>query len=119
MILKKTENPHVLIAYLQGRLDSSNAAATEHDLIGALENGLRYLVLDFSELDYINSAGLRILVLAYQHLQPRGGRLVVCGAHDYITEIFEISGYNRIFLMQPDLEQAMRTIGDSEDGQRA
>jgi anti-sigma B factor antagonist len=117
MILKKTENPHVLIVHLQGRLDSSNAEATEHELVGALENDLRYLVLDFSELDYINSAGLRILVLAYQRLQPNGGRVVVCGAHDYITEIFEISGYNRIFLMQPNLEKAMRMIGDSEDGQ--
>lgn len=116
MTLKKTEHPRALIYHLQGRLDSSNAATVEDELLGGLEDEGRHLVLDFSQLDYINSAGLRILVLAYQRLQPMGRQLMICGARDYIAEIFEIAGYNRIFAMQADLDGAMRAIAALPDG---
>lgn len=115
MILKKIDDTRALIYMLQGRLDSSNAAAVEAELLGALTDQGRHLVLDFSQLDYINSAGLRILVLAYQRLHPRGGGVVICGARDYIAEVFEIAGYNRLFSMENDLDQAMRTIAAPRD----
>ena len=117
MTAKMSEHPLALICHLQGRLDSSNAAAVEEELLGGLGEPGRHLILDFSELDYINSAGLRILVLAYQRLQPQGKQLMICGAREYIAEVFEIAGYNRIFVMHPALDEAMRAIAAPPAGQ--
>ena len=117
MTAKTTAHPLAMIFHLRGRLDSSNAAAVEEEVLGLLGEPRRHLVLDFSELDYINCAGLRILVLAYQRLHPQGKQLIICGARDYIAEVFEIAGYNRIFAMHSDLDEAMRVIAAQSDGQ--
>jgi anti-sigma B factor antagonist len=117
MLLKEIEHPAATIFHIKGRLDSSSTTELEQRVTICLDQGSKNLVLDFSELDYINSAGLRILVMGYQRLLPLGGQVMVCGARDYIAEIFDISGYNRIFLMYPDLDQAIKTFTATPTGQ--
>ena len=117
MLLKKIDHPDAAIFHINGRLDSTSTPELEQRVMICLDQGTKNLVLDFSELDYINSAGLRVLVMSYQRLTPLGGQVMVCGARDYIAEIFDISGYNRIFLMYPDLDQAIRTFAPSPTGQ--
>lgn len=103
-----SEYPGATVFHLKGRLDSSNTEEFEQKVLTCLEHGIRYLVLDFTELEYINSAGLRVLVMSHQRLNPHGGRVMVCGIRDYIAEIFNISGYDRVFAMYPDLNLAMQ-----------
>ncbi len=117
MLLKKIDHPDATIFHIQGRVDSVSTPELEAQVVICLDQGIKNLILDFSELDYINSAGLRVLVMSYQRLIPLGGQVIVCGAKDYIAEIFDISGYNRIFLMYPDVDQAMRTFSSSRTGQ--
>ena len=117
MLLKKIEHPDAAIFHIKGRLDSISTPELEQRVAICLDQGSKNLILDFSELDYINSAGLRVLVMSYQRLVPLGGQVMVCGAKDYIAEIFDISGYNRIFLMYPDLDQAIRTFTTNPTGQ--
>ena len=73
-------------------------------------------MMDFPELEYINSAGLRILVMSYQRLQPVGGQLIICGARDYVSEVFDISGYSRIFPMFSSLDQAVSDSAETSVG---
>ena len=117
MLLQKIEHPNATIFHIKGRLDSSTTPELEQCILNRFEQGIKNLILDFSELEYINSAGLRILVMSYQRLHPLGGQVMVCGVRDYIAEIFDISGYNRVFLMYPDLDQAIRTFSDRQDEQ--
>lgn len=117
MLLKKIDHPEAAIFHVQGRLDSTSTPELEQRVILSLNEGAKNLVMDFSELDYINSAGLRILVMSYQRLLPLGGQVMVCGARDYIDEIFLISGYNKIFPMYPDLDQAIKTFSPNPTGQ--
>ncbi|KAB2888502.1 MAG: STAS domain-containing protein [Desulfobulbaceae bacterium] len=117
MLLKVTDHPEATIIHIKGRLDSATAPELESQVLSSLEGGRQHLVLDFSELEYINSAGLRILVLGYQRLHPLGGQVMVCGVKDYIAEVFDISGYNRVFRMCPDLDQAIRYLSAPPDGQ--
>jgi anti-sigma B factor antagonist len=119
MLLEKTQYPDTTIFHLKGRLDASSTEELEHLILVNLEQGMKNLIMDFSELDYINSAGLRILVMSYQRLQPIGGQVAVCGAKDYIAEIFDISGYNRVFSMYPDLDQAMSLCTAAQTGERS
>ncbi len=117
MLLKEIDHPDAAIFHVEGRLDSSSTPELEQRVLTSLEQGVKNLVLDFSELEYINSAGLRILVMSYQRLHPLGGQVMVCGVRDYIAEIFDISGYNRVFSMYPDLHQAIRTFAATQNGQ--
>ena len=117
MLLKKIDHPEAAIFHVQGRLDSTSTPELEQRVVLCLNEGAKNLVMDFSELDYINSAGLRILVMSYQRLLPLGGQVMVCGARDYIDEIFLISGYNKIFPMYPDLDQAIKTFSPNPTGQ--
>ena len=117
MLIEKIEHCDAAIFQVKGRLDSSSTPELEKCIQDSLDQRSKILILDFSDLEYINSAGLRILVMSYQQLQPLGGQVMVCGVRDYIAEIFDISGYNRIFRMCANLDLAVRTFGTTSNGQ--
>jgi anti-sigma B factor antagonist len=108
MQLHEIEHPSAAVFKIEGRLDASATSELEQKVLQSLDRGARHLIMDFSDLEYINSAGLRILVMSYQRLKPLGGQVLICGVRDYIAEIFDISGYNRIFGMYADVEMALR-----------
>lgn len=116
MQLRQIEHPSAAVFEVKGRLDGSSSAELEKQVQSCLDHGARHLVMDFSELDYINSAGLRVLVMGYQRLKPDGGRIMICGVRDYIAEVFDISGYNRIFAMCRDVPDALQHLDATPDG---
>lgn len=89
----------VQVIQVSGRLDARTTGELEEAVQQSLEGGQQKILMDFSDLDYINSSGLRILVMAYQRLKASGGQFAVSGIRDYILEIFEISGYDKLFLV--------------------
>ncbi len=90
----------------QGRLDSATSPTFEKSLIGTIDGGARRLVLDFSELQYISSAGLRIVLLAAKRMKSSGGRLALCSLSRQISEVFEISGFSSILDIYPSYDEA-------------
>ena len=65
----------------------------EQKLFECIENGTQRLILDFQDLDYISSAGLRVILKATKNLKSAEGKLVLCAMQDYVKEVFEISGF--------------------------
>ena len=97
----------ITILAVDGNLDADGTQAMEEKVVGLLENGETCLLFDFSGLDYINSSGLRVLVLAYQRLKKASGKVAICGIKDYIQEVFEVSGYDKIFPLYGSKEDAI------------
>jgi len=87
----KDKNEGKLNVALEGRLDTTTAPLLEEELKGALE-GVTELVMDFEKLDYISSAGLRVL-LATQKVMNRQGSMTIRHVSDVIHEIFEVTGF--------------------------
>ncbi len=87
----KDKNEGKLNVALEGRLDTTTAPQLEEELKGALE-GVTELVMDFEKLDYISSAGLRVL-LATQKVMNRQGSMTIRHVSDVIHEIFEVTGF--------------------------
>lgn len=83
---------------LEGRLDTTTAPALEKELKGALD-GVSELTLDFSALDYISSAGLRVLLSA-QKLMNKQGKMKITHVNDIIQEIFEVTGFSEILTVE-------------------
>jgi len=97
----------ITILAVNGNLDAEGTQAMEEKVVALLASGETSLLFDFSELDYINSSGLRVLVLAYQRLKKASGRVAICGIKDYIQEVFEVSGYDKIFPLFPSRNDAL------------
>jgi len=95
-----------------GQLNSGNAASAENDILGLIAQGDRKLVFDFSNLNYISSAGLRVVLVAARHLKPGGGRLVLFGMQPQVREVFDISGFLNILDVAVSREDAIARVGE-------
>ena len=98
----------ISIVKLLGRLDSNTSPEFEERLFGVIEDGERSVVVDFEELDYISSAGLRVLLKAAKELKRSQGKIVLCSMKDYIKEVFEIAGFVSLFPIVSSLGDAIK-----------
>ena len=94
----KTENGTELTIALEGRLDTVTSPTLEGELKNALE-GVDSLVFDMDKLQYISSAGLRVLLSA-QKVMNRQGSMVVRNASDDVKEIFDVTGFSDILTIE-------------------
>ena len=92
-IVEKQHND-VFIFKLNGRLDSNTSPSFEERIFEAIEHGSSKLIVDFEGVDYISSAGLRVLNKTTKQLRNSEGKLILCSMQDYIKEVFEIAGFD-------------------------
>jgi len=99
-----------LILRLQGRLDSNTSEPFEQRMTAIIDAGNRRLVVDLTKLEYISSAGLRVLLMGAKRLKNEEGRLVLCGLRDHIREVFEVSGFLDILTVVDDEDAALAAV---------
>lgn len=87
-----------LVVSLVGRLDTTTAPQLEAKLKEEID-GVEKLVIDFEKLEYISSAGLRV-ILAAQKIMNKQGSMVVCNVNSEIMEVFEITGFSDILTIE-------------------
>ena len=90
-----------------GRLDSNNSAAFEKEILSAIDAGEVHILIDFSDLTYISSAGLRVILLTAKKTKAATGKLVLCSLSDSINEVFLVSGFNTILDIQANKDAAL------------
>jgi len=93
---------------LNGHLDSNTALGFENKIIQAIDDGSKSMILDFKNLDYISSAGLRVILKATKALKREDGKIMLCDMQDYVKEVFEISGFD-------SLMPIVGSVGDALD----
>lgn len=98
-ISTRTDQGVSIIAFA-GNLDSNTSPAAQQALDGILAGGARKLIVDFTALDYISSAGLRVLLGTAKQLQRSGGALRLFGLNETVREVFEISGFSTILAVR-------------------
>ena len=92
MKIKKTLNEKKLVVELEGRLDTTTAPQLEEELKNSLD-GVTELVLDLEALEYISSAGLRVLLSAYKTMRGKGS-MKITNANELVQEVFEVTGFS-------------------------
>lgn len=98
MTIDKTQDGDQLTIALVGRLDTTTAPELEAEVKGSLE-GVSKLVFDFEKLEYISSAGLRVLLSA-QKLMMKQGSMVIKNVNETINEIFDVTGFSDILTIE-------------------
>ena len=98
MTITKNLNGTALEIALAGRLDTMTAPELEAELNKDL-GGADSLTLDFSKLDYISSAGLRVLLTAHKAMAAKGG-MKICNVNEVVQEVFEVTGFADILTIE-------------------
>ena len=98
MTIQNNKNGSALSLALEGRLDTTTAPELDEVLKGSLD-GVTELTMDLEKLEYLSSAGLRVLLSA-QKTMTKQGSMVVKNANETIMEIFEITGFSDILNIQ-------------------
>ncbi|MBO6128108.1 MAG: STAS domain-containing protein [Pseudobutyrivibrio sp.] len=96
--INETKNGASLVLALEGRLDTSTAPQLEEKVNGSIE-GVSDFEFDFSKLEYISSAGLRVL-LSTQKTMNKQGKLVIKNVSDEVMEIFDVTGFSDILTIE-------------------
>ncbi len=108
MSLSREKNGEVLVVSATGQINSANAAELESTLLEWVEEGERKWVLDMSGVEYISSAGLRVVLLLAKRLKQQGGQLVLCSLQAHVLEVFDISGFLSILDVAESREAALK-----------
>lgn len=98
MTIEKNLNGNTMSIALNGRLDTTTAPQLEAELKASLD-GVTSLTLDFAALDYLSSAGLRVLLAAQKQMNKQGS-MVVRNVNETIAEIFDVTGFCDILTIE-------------------
>ena len=102
---KKVEN--IAVASVKGRMDAVTVQEFEKSVSELLSGGENVLLVNFSELEYISSAGLRSILATAKQLKARNGEIMFTGLKNTVKEVFEISGFYSIFKTFETEEEAL------------
>jgi anti-sigma B factor antagonist len=95
---------------LNGRLDSNTSQGFEKKLFQAISDGSKTMVVDFKDLDYISSAGLRVILKATKAIKREDGRIMLCSMQDYVKEVFEIAGFDSFLPIVATMDDAIKSF---------
>lgn len=100
-----------VIAKADGRIDSSNSREFHSELEAVIADSDTAVVLDFEDVAYISSAGMRVILLTAKSLQQSGTEFVLCSMDDSIREVFMISGFDKIIAIHNSRAEALSAVG--------
>ena len=108
-ITQKEENGIVSIA-IKGRLDADSSQEAENVVKDALGEKTDRVLFDLGELEYLSSAGLRVLLSAAKEMRRRDGEIVLCSLNEFVKEIFEVSGFQSLIPITDTVESGIEVL---------
>jgi len=110
MEITHKEKSGVLLIAIKGRLDGLNIPSADQSINSLLEGGNNRLLFDFSQLEYLSSGGLRVILSAAKEIKRRKGRIVLCEMQGYVKEIFEVSGFTSLIPIEDTVESGLAEL---------
>jgi anti-anti-sigma factor len=112
MDISANRQQNASIISLKGRLDVLTSKALKDAVLAEIDAGANHLVLDFAELEYVSSAGLRVLLEARKLLKPKDGSVSLAGVQSFIMTILNSTGFDTLFTIYPTSADALAAIKD-------
>jgi anti-sigma B factor antagonist len=100
----------VLVLGVTGKIQTETSDELLAKLNGLTDQGVRHFLLDFSGVEYINSSGLRVLLIVAKKLNRLAGKIVIANAADWIQEVLRVSGCAAVIGFYPSQEEALKAI---------
>ena len=111
MNIKEHRVGNTLIILAEGHLDSRSAKDFQEKVLQCIDSGEKSILLDFSMIDYISSAGLRVVLTSAKRQKEKDGKLAICSLIGSVKDIFRVSGFDTIAEIYTDQESALGKLG--------
>ena len=109
MQITEAKKDGVVVLGLDGRVDASNAGGLEQKILALIDAGETRLVIDCAQLQYMSSAGLRVLLVAAKRLSSTG-KLAIAALNPQIREVFDIAGFSSILDIYRTQDEAVDAV---------
>jgi anti-anti-sigma factor len=110
MKIRHQEKDGIVCFEIEGRLDAEAAPVAETLVKKVLKQGSQRLMFDLSRMDYISSAGLRVILMAVKELRNKKGKVVLCHLTPYVKEIFDVSNFSSIIPITDSVESGLKLM---------
>jgi anti-anti-sigma factor len=110
MEITEDRTADVLILSLSGKLDATTAKTFEDKILAEIEAGDRRLMIDLSQLAYVSSAGLRVILIAAKRLRSKDGKIALCSLQDHVQQVFDLSGFSSILSIYASREEGIKAL---------
>ena len=108
-IIQKKENGIVCIEII-GRLDADSSPEAEKVVKDAIKDQTNRILFNLASLEYLSSAGLRVLLGAAKEMRRKDGKIVLCALNEFVKEIFEVSGFQSLIPITETVESGLETL---------
>lgn len=110
MKIRTRKEKNAIVVSIKGRMDAVSSSDFEKQLSELMAEGEKDFIIDFGELDYISSAGLRSILTTLKDLKGKNGGLLLCSLKDLVKDVFDISGLSHIIPIYETVESALSQI---------
>lgn len=110
MVILESRRKDIVILEIHGRFDAKTSPLFDEKVLLMLESGEKNFLIDFTRLEYISSAALRLLLLLAKSATASGGKVVIASLQSPVREVFEISGFTKIFPVYSSREEAVASF---------
>jgi anti-anti-sigma factor len=93
-----------------GRLDAESSILAEEKVRDILDGGNTRILFEFSDLEYISSAGLRVILMTIKELRTKDGKVVLCSLNEYVQEVFDVSNFASIIPITASSEEGLELL---------
>jgi anti-sigma B factor antagonist len=115
MELKVTRHGQVAVVHPNAQVDGRAAFQFEQDILELLQDGTKFVVVDFAAVTLFASAGIRVLILMLHKLDARDGALALCGLNQYVRNVLDVSGLTSQFTIVGTVADAVKAMPAGED----
>ncbi|HEX7777647.1 MAG TPA: STAS domain-containing protein [Vicinamibacterales bacterium] len=110
MHISQEQQNGIVVVTPRGRVDSTSASALDAHLMEVSKAARPRIVVDFAEVEYISSAGLRVMLTLAKRVRDAKGALVICSLGDAVKQVFELAGFLPLFSIEGSRDGAVRAV---------
>ncbi|MCP5469374.1 MAG: STAS domain-containing protein [Chlamydiales bacterium] len=101
------EKGEIIIVRVKGRLDAASSPQLEKTVNSIIDGGHFKVVLNFSDVEYLSSAGMRLMLAISKKLQQLEGKVVACNLSDDVMEVIKMAGFNQVIEFYPNEAESL------------
>ena len=111
MEITEAKQDNYTVVGLGGKLDANTALELEQKILALIDAGTTNMVMDFSKLEYVSSAGLRVFLIAAKKLKRVNGKLALASVQPHVKHVFDLAGFSSLFSFYPSQQEAASIMG--------
>ncbi len=110
MEITDVKKENAIIVTINGRIDAGSTESADKYFSSLINENENNIIVDCNDMDYINSSGLRILIMSLKKQVAKEKKLLLCNLQKNIKEVFQFSGFTNLFNIELDLESAIKLL---------